>query len=75
MKVTKAKYVVEFTEEEKKAITTVCHMVDSLYEDGICTDLKCEDCPFYNDFCMNGTDDSKIISLKQRIEKFINGTD
>ena len=72
MKVTKSKYVVEFTEEEKRAIATVCNMVDSLYEDDICTDLRCEDCPFYNGFCMNGSDDSKIISLKQRIEKFIN---
>jgi hypothetical protein len=75
MKVTKTKYAIEFTEEEKKAILTICNMVDSLYEDDICTDLRCEDCPFYNGFCMTGTDDSKVNSIKQRIEKFINEKD
>lgn len=39
MKVTKTKYVVEFTEEEKKAILTICNLTDSLYENDICTDL------------------------------------
>ena len=73
MKVSKAKYTVEFTEEEKKAITTICNIADNLYDDGLCTDLKCENCPLYHSFCMScGTDDAKINNVKQRIERFLN---
>lgn len=73
MKVAKTKYAVEFTEEEKKAMLTICNMVDSLYHDDLCTDLKCENCPFNHNFCISGgTDDSRINSIKQRLEKFIN---
>ncbi len=76
MKITKAKYTVEFTEEEKKAIVIICNIADSLYEDNLCADLKCENCPFYNSFCMScDTDEEKANSVKKRIEKFLNGTD
>lgn len=74
MKVTKAKYVIEFTEEEKNAIAIISNIADKLYEEDLCTTLKCENCPLYDSFCMsNDTDEEKVNSVKQRIEKFLNG--
>jgi hypothetical protein len=76
MKVSKTKYAVEFTEEEKKAIAIISNIADSLYEEDLCTTLKCENCPLYHSFCMScDTDEEKANSVKQRIEKFLNGTD
>lgn len=75
MKITKAKYLIEFTDSEKKAITTICNIAESLYNDNLCTDLKCENCPLYNSFCLFGSDDSKINAVRRKLENFINGTD
>lgn len=74
MKATKTKYAIEFTEEEKKAIEIIGNIADSLYEDDLCTTLECENCPFYNGFCVTGTD-NPVNDFRKRIEKFLNGTD
>lgn len=75
MKISKTKYTVEFTEKEKEAITTICNITDRLYEDDLCTDLNCEDCPFYHNFCTSGdTNDLKINNIKEKLEKFLNKT-
>ena len=67
------KYTVKFTEEEKKAIITICDIADKFYESGLCTDLECKKCPFSRSFCMSVRDnDLKIHQMKQKLEKFIN---
>ena len=74
MKIEKAKYVVEFTEEEKKAILTVINMTDTLYEKDICDDNGCTNCPFYDGFCISRaiSDDERIKVFIDKLEKFVN---
>lgn len=74
MKISKTKYTVEFTEKEKEAIVTICNIANNLYVDDLCADVKCENCPFHNGFCLSGgTNNDKVNIVKHRIEKFLNG--
>ena len=64
--------------EEVSSITSLLNYFFPKYYflDNLCADLKCENCPLYNSFCMScDTEDEKANSVKKRIEKFLNGTD
>ena len=69
MEITKGKYTVTFSQEDKNAIARIHSITDQLYNDNICTDLKCEFCPLVG-FCGAGSD--LIANIKEKLEKFIN---
>lgn len=74
MKVSKTKYAVEFTEEEKKAILKIMEIPDILYDEDICSNKECEKCPFYNNFCVaRVNNDARIGIFLDKLENFING--
>lgn len=74
MKIEKAKYKINLTEEEKKAILTIISMVDTLYDNDICDDIGCTNCPFYDSFCISRaiSNDEKIKVFLNKLENFIN---
>ena len=74
MKVTKEKYAVEFTEEEKKAILKVMELSDTLYDENVCDNKECEKCPLYNGFCVARVNNgAKMQIFLDKLENFLNG--
>lgn len=69
MEVTKGKYKITFSQEDKNAIAKIHSIADQLYNDNICTDLECEKCPLFV-FC--GTDIDINDTIRKKLEKFIN---
>ena len=53
MEVTKTKYEITFSEEDKRAIARIHSIADQLYSDNLCTDSKCGNCPLV-EFCGGG---------------------
>lgn len=74
MEVTKGKYTVTLSEEDKRAILRVMGLSDTLYDENICDNKQCEKCPLYDGFCVARVNDgAKIQIFLDRLEKFLNG--